>query len=85
MIAAPQITTFDAFLPLLEAIAAGSVVEWRHYAVATHRPAAIEMRVGPDAAPLFCGARLLDGVAPGTPLADHASEDRHFLPYRRGR
>jgi hypothetical protein len=79
------VTSFDAFLPLLEAVAAGRVIERRHYGVTTHRPAAIEMRVGPAAAPLFRGTRRLDGAEPGAPLADHAAEDRHFLPYRRGR
>jgi len=82
---AQPVVSFDAFLPLLEAVAGGRVIERRRYVVATHRPASIEMRVGPDAAPLFSCARRLDGADPGTALADQCAEDRHFLPYRRGR
>jgi hypothetical protein len=71
---------FDLFLPLLETVAAGDVVERTFTGAATARPVAIEMRVGNAGHPLFARTRRLattDGAVLYT--------DRHFLPYRRDR
>lgn len=74
------VESFDLFLPLLEAVAAGDVVERTFIFAATARPLAIEMRVGNSGHPLFAEMRRIattDGAVLYT--------DRHFLPYRRSR
>lgn len=73
------IGTLDLFLPLAEAIAAGTVLQRQWISAVTGRPLSIETLVT-----LPSGAVWRDGVGPasanGIPLV---SRDRHFLPYRR--
>lgn len=71
----------DVFPEIAEAVAAGQVVQRRHYLRSTGLALAVEMRVGRADAPLFAKTRSLSTIA--IPADDAAFIDRHYLPYRR--
>jgi hypothetical protein len=74
------VESFDLFLPLLEAVAAGEVIARTFSCAATAQPLAVEMRVGNGGHPLFARLRRI-----ATTDGDVLHTDRHFLPYRRER
>lgn len=77
-----SVTSLELFLPLVDAIAAGRVIQRRTESVATGASLAVETRVALADGSLWSRRRSLPG---GDLIAtdDAAIHDRHFLPYRR--
>jgi len=76
-------TTLDLFVPLVDSIAEGRVVQRRTVSAATGAPVALRTIITlPDGHVWEAERTLPDGLAPGA-LDDLIIEDRHFLPYRR--
>jgi hypothetical protein len=74
------IASFDDFLPLVEAIAAGHVVQSRWISAATGRPEAIETTITLAPGRDWKNGTGVDRVAASD---GHVRRDQHFLPYRR--
>jgi hypothetical protein len=74
------ITSFNDFLPLVEAIAEGRVVQSRWISAATGRPEAVQTTVSLEPGRDWCNGTDLDRVAASE---GHVRHDHHFLPYRR--
>ncbi|MEQ1712669.1 MAG: hypothetical protein ABL908_14885, partial [Hyphomicrobium sp.] len=77
-----SVASLELFLPLVDAIAAGRVIQRHTESVATGASLAVETRVSLADGSLWSRTRGL----PGGELinaADAAIRDRHFRPYRR--
>lgn len=76
------IKSLAVFVPLVQAIASGRVVQRRTESLATGAELALETRVDIDDGQLWTARRVLPG---GAAIASSHVEirDRHFLPYRR--
>lgn len=74
--------TLDIFVPLVEAIAAGSVIQRRTESTATGAPLSVETRVTLADGSIWSERRDLPL---GALVSDctTAVRDRHFIPYRR--
>lgn len=77
-----SVASLELFLPLVDAIAAGRVIQRNTESVATGASLAVETRVSLADGSLWSRRRCLPG---GELIAadDDAIRDRHFLPYRR--
>jgi hypothetical protein len=77
-------STLDVFLPLVQAIAAGQLVQRRLFAKATHLPLSIDTIVSmSDGTTWQAGRALSAQPAAAAGAAEIETRDRHFLPYRR--
>lgn len=76
------VQSLDAFLPLVEAIAAGRVVQRRTESVMTGAPLSVETRVMLKDGSIWSQRRDLPAHA-RIAAAETAVHDRHFIPYRR--
>lgn len=72
--------TLDVFLPLVEALAQGRVIQRRQFAAATIMPLSIDTIVTFADGTVWQAGRALGAAA--APV-ESITRDRHFLPYRR--
>lgn len=77
------IESLDMFVPLVEAIAAGRVVQRIGSSAATGTDYWIETVVGLDAGEPWRQRRALAALPAGAASDDLIVTERHFLPYRR--
>ena len=77
------IVSLDLFLPLLEAISEGRVVQRRWVSLATGAVRAIETIVTLADGSTWRDGRTLEAVVAAIPRESTERHDRHFLPYRR--
>ena len=74
------IESLDIFRPLVEAIAAGSVVVRRRLSAATGTLLSVDTLIWLADGALWRGVRETDADRPG---AEPVGSDRHYVPYRR--
>lgn len=76
------ITSLALFVPLVEAISSGRIVQRHISSSATRAGLALETRITLDDGTVWTGRRTLPG---GDVISDGSTEvsDRHFLPYHR--
>lgn len=71
--------SLDQFVPLVEAIAAGRIIQRREFARATGMPLSVETIIDVAAREPWRQKRMLASI----PTAAIETRDHHFLPYRR--
>jgi hypothetical protein len=77
------IDSLDMFVPLVEAIADGRVVQRAASSAATGTEYWIETAISFRSGEQWCQRRITAPLAPGAEEADLIVTERHFLPYRR--
>lgn len=76
------VASLDLFVPLVEAIAAGRIIQRETESVATAAPLTIETRVALADGSVWSKLRQLPGGG-AIDTRDTMIRDRHFIPYRR--
>jgi hypothetical protein len=77
------VPSYDLFLPLLEAIAAGNVVQRHWESLATGAVRAVETIVTMADGSVWREGRTIEDFASAVSREATERRDRHFLPYRR--
>lgn len=77
-----DVTGFEEFAPLLEAVASGRVVTRTWTTLGTGAVHSVETIVGAEPRPI-CDERANSVVANVVPREACVAKDRHWLPYRR--
>lgn len=77
-------TALDRFVPLMEAIAAGKVVQRLHRSAATGTPLYLTTVIEMEGGKRWTDDRDLAGEEIINSSAPMILDERHFLPYRRG-
>ncbi len=76
------VSSLDLFLPLIDAIAAGRVIQRETVSTATAAPLSLETRVTLANGAVWSKIRELPG-GHAIHTGDTLVQDRHFIPYRR--
>src|SRR5262245_345911 len=77
------VPSYDLFLPLLEAIVAGNVVQRRWESLATGAVRAVEIIVTLSDGSVWRDGHTIEAFASAVQREATERRDRHFLPYRR--